>query len=69
MADIRTSDVQTYVRELIAKEFGACPKAEKVPSEIRKKIRANSAMADLVPYTIKHSAKNRWKPGGNRDDR
>ena len=38
MADIRSSDVQTYVRELIAKEFGAYPKAEKVPSDIRKKI-------------------------------
>ena len=38
MADIVKSDVLTYVRELIAKEFGIYAKAQKVPSDIRKNI-------------------------------
>jgi hypothetical protein len=42
MADIIKSDVQTYVRELIAKEFGTYTKAEKVPSDIRKTISGES---------------------------
>ena len=35
MTNILTSDVQTYVRELISKEFGSVNNEEKVPSENR----------------------------------
>ncbi len=38
MADIIRSDVRTYVRELIAKEFGTNTNAEKVSSEDRKTV-------------------------------
>jgi len=53
MTNILTNDVQTYVRELIVKEFGSVNKEEKAHSENRKVInseyqrqqkqRANSA--------------------------
>jgi len=33
MANILTNDVQTYVRELISKEFGSVDKEEKYHSE------------------------------------
>jgi hypothetical protein len=36
MTSILTSDVQTYVRELISKEFGSVNNEEKVPSENRR---------------------------------
>ena len=35
MTNILTSDVQTYVRELISKEFGSVYNEEKAPSENR----------------------------------
>ena len=35
MTSILTSDVQTYVRELISKEFGSVDNEEKAPSENR----------------------------------
>ena len=35
MTSILTSDVQTYVRELISKEFGSVNNEEKAPSENR----------------------------------
>jgi hypothetical protein len=38
MADIIKNDVRTYVRELIAKEFGTNTDAEKVPTDNRKTI-------------------------------
>jgi len=36
MTNILTYDVQTYVRELISKEFGSVNNEEKAPSENRK---------------------------------
>jgi hypothetical protein len=36
MANILTSDVQTYVRELISKEFGSVNNEDNAPSEDRK---------------------------------
>jgi hypothetical protein len=38
MADIIKNDVRTYVRELIAKEFGTNTNAGQVPSDNRKTI-------------------------------
>jgi hypothetical protein len=42
MADIKKNDVRTYVRELIAKEFGTNTHAEKVSSDNRKTISEES---------------------------
>ena len=36
MADIIKNNVRTYVREMIAKEFGTDTNAERVPSDNRK---------------------------------
>ena len=36
MTNILTSDVQTYVRELISKEFGSVHNEDNAPSENRK---------------------------------
>ena len=38
MTNILTTDVQTYVRELISKEFGSAKNEEKAHSENRKSI-------------------------------
>ena len=42
MASILTSDVQTYVRELISKEFGSVNNEEKSPSESENRRSFNS---------------------------
>ena len=38
MTNILTSDVQTYVRELISKEFGSVNNQEKAPSDNRRSL-------------------------------
>ena len=38
MTNILTYDVQTYVRELISKEFGSIHNEEKAPSENRRSL-------------------------------
>ena len=38
MTNILTYDVQTYVRELISKEFGSVNNEEKAPSENRRSL-------------------------------
>ena len=54
MADIRKSDVQTYVRELIAKEFGTYASTKKVPSDIEKTVLVELRNGRPAPYTIDH---------------
>jgi hypothetical protein len=41
MSSILTNDFQTYVRELISKEFGSVNKEEKAHSENRKSINSD----------------------------
>ena len=42
MTNILTNDVQTYVREMISKEFGSDNKEEKAKSENRKLINSEN---------------------------
>ena len=42
MTNILTNDVQTYVREMISKEFGSDNKEEKAQSENRKLINSEN---------------------------
>ena len=52
MADIIKIDVRTYVRELIAKEFGTHAYTEKVLSDNLKRLRVNPAMGNSNSFTI-----------------
>ena len=40
MTNILTSDVQTYVRELISKEFGSVNNEEKAPPDYRRSLKS-----------------------------
>jgi hypothetical protein len=50
MADIMKDDVRTYVKDLIAKEFGTNPHAEKVLSDNPQTITGESRNGERQPF-------------------
>ncbi len=66
MADIMKSDVRTYVRELIAKEFGTDANTEKVFSGIPETIKGESRNGEQQPFyhqpKMKNQVENRRQP-------